>query len=51
MTKQEMFRLMRVISALESILIYDLNNKSRVPDYLLEDITSCVEILEREILK
>jgi len=48
MTKQELLRLMRLLSALESIGIY---RDSRTPDYLLEELTEMVEILEREILK
>jgi hypothetical protein len=51
MTKPELLQLMRLLSALESALMYDRTNNSRIPDYLLEDITSCTEILERELLK
>lgn len=48
MTKQELLRVMRVLSALEAIgLILD----SRMPDTVLEEIDMCVQILEREILK
>ena len=51
MTKPELLKLMRLLSALESALMYDQQTKTRIPDYLLEDITACAEILEREIIK
>ena len=52
MTKQELLQLMRLLSALESALMYDMKNSQRsIPDYLLEDISTCTEILEREIVK
>lgn len=47
MTKQELLQMMRLLSALESLML----TKERVPDYLLEQLTEMVEILEREILK
>jgi hypothetical protein len=47
MNKQELLRMMRLLSALESLML----TKERVPDYLLEQLTEMVEILEREILK
>jgi hypothetical protein len=47
MTKQELLRMMRLLSALESLML----TKERVPDYLLEQLTEMVDILEREILK
>ena len=47
MTKHELLRIMRLLSALESIML----TKDRMPDYLHEDLTSIVEMLEREILK
>ncbi len=50
MTKPELFKIMRLLSALETALLYDRTNSTHLPDYLLEDITSCTEILEREIL-
>ena len=49
MTKPELLKLMRLLSALESALVYSKSNS--IPDYLLEDITACTEMLEREILK
>ena len=51
MSKQELIKLMRLLSALESALLYDQANRPRVPDYLLEDLENCTEVLEREILK
>jgi hypothetical protein len=51
MTKPELLQLMRLLSALESALIYDKQGITRMPDYLLEDLLTCTEILEREILK
>jgi hypothetical protein len=48
MTKQELLRLMRLLSALESVGIY---RDTRTPDYLIEEIGEMVAILEREILK
>lgn len=47
MTKQEMLRLMRLLSALESVML----TKEKVPDYLLDDLNELVSVLEREILK
>ncbi len=55
MTKPELLKLMRLLSGLESALLYGigqhLNERHRVPDYLLEDLANCSEMLEREILK
>jgi hypothetical protein len=48
MTKQEMLRMMRLLSALEAVGIY---RDTRTPDYLIEEIGEMVDILEREILK
>lgn len=47
MTKQELLRLMRLLSAMESVMLA----KQSVPDYLLEDLNELVQVLEREILK
>lgn len=47
MTKPELLRMMRLLSALESVML----TKENVPDYLLEHLTDMVEVLEREILK
>lgn len=51
MNKQELLKLMRLLSALESILLYAPTTNTRIPDYLLEDLTACTEILEKGILK
>jgi hypothetical protein len=47
MTKQELLRMMRLLSALESVML----TKERVPDYLLDQLQEMVDVLEREILK
>lgn len=47
MTKQELFGLLRLLSALESIL---LSHKVPTPDYLFEAMGASVDALEREIL-
>jgi hypothetical protein len=47
MTKQELLRMMRLLSALESVML----TKDRVPDYLLDQLNEMVDVLEREILK
>lgn len=46
MTKEEMLRIMRLLSGIESVLL----TKEKTPDYLFEEITSAVAVLEREIL-
>jgi hypothetical protein len=51
MTKPELLKLMRLLSALESALMYDRQTSTRIPDYLLEDLLACTEMLEAEILK
>ena len=51
MTKPELLQLMRLLSALESALMYDRANSTRMPDSLLEGISDATQILEREILK
>ena len=47
MSKQELFGLLRLLSALESIL---LSHKVPTPDYLFESMGASVDALEREIL-
>lgn len=47
MSKQELFGLLRLLSALESIL---LSHKVPTPDYLFEAMGASVDALEREIL-
>lgn len=51
MTKQERLNLMRLHSALESLLVYRSKNGNTIPDYIFDQITANVEVLEREILK
>ena len=48
MTKQECLELLKLLSAMES---WSCSIKERMPDYLHDQITHCVETLEREILK
>jgi hypothetical protein len=48
MTKTEMLRMMRLLSGLEA---FGLMRDHRIPDYLLEELNSLVDVLEREILK
>lgn len=54
MTKLELLKLMRLLSGVESILLYSgrqhLHERHSLPDYLLEELGNCTEILEREIL-
>lgn len=47
MTKQEMLRIMRLLSALEGLMM----SKAPMPDYLIEQLDDAVAVLEREILK
>jgi len=47
MTKPELLRLMRLLSALESAMLC----KERMPDYLIEELNAAVAVIEREILK
>ena len=47
MTKQELMKMMRLLSALEGVML----TKAPVPDYLLEQIDEMVAVLERELLK
>lgn len=55
MTKPELLKLMRLLSGVESLLLYSgrqhLNERTHIPDYLLEDLGNCTEMLECEILK
>lgn len=54
MTKQELMRLIRLLSAAETLLLYTghkhLNEREQM-NKLLEELSQCAEILEREILK
>jgi hypothetical protein len=47
MTKPELLQLMRLISALES---WSFSSNTPLPDYLRGQVTSAVDVLEREIL-
>ena len=47
MTKEELMRVMRLLSALEAL---GMMRDRTMPDYLLQNLDDCVEILEREIL-
>ena len=55
MSKQELIFLMRLLAGMESVLLYSgrqhLNERSSIPDYLLEDLSRGAELLEREILR
>ena len=54
MTKQELMRLIRLLSGMESLMLYTgphLNQRAHIPDYLLEELSALSEVLEREILK
>lgn len=48
MTKEEMLRIMRLLSALES---WSFSSGKPIVDYLLDEISTAIETLEREILK
>jgi hypothetical protein len=48
MTRAELLRMMRLLSALEAAGVM---HQPRLPDYLLEDLTAMVAVLEREILR
>ena len=47
MTKQELFKLLKLLSAIESAMSI---NKAQLPDYLFQEIDAAVVVLEREIL-
>jgi len=48
MTKQEMLKILRLLSAMESAM---LCNKQTMPDYLFEEIDAVLVLLEKAILK
>lgn len=48
MTKEELLRIMRLLSALEGIGLYQ---EPALPSYLIEEIDEVVTMLQREILK
>lgn len=49
MTKQEQLGLLRLLSGIESIM-FTLQSKRDIPDYIWEQITEYSEKLEKEIL-
>jgi len=48
LTKEEALRIIKLLSAMES---WAFSQPNRVPDYLIEDIGTVMEILERIILE
>ena len=47
MTKQEMLKILRLLSAIESAMSI---HRATLPDYLFEQVDAAVVVLEREIL-
>ena len=47
MTKKELLKLLKLLSAIESAMSI---HKATLPDYLFEQIDEAVAVLEREIL-
>jgi len=47
MTKQELLKLLKLLSAVESAMSI---NKAQLPDYLFQEIDAAVAVLEKEIL-
>ena len=50
MTKAEALRIIKLLSALESWAFSNPDSR-RLPDYLVEDVGSAMEVLERVILE
>ena len=48
MSKEEALKLVRLLSAMES---WAFSQPNRIPDYLIEDVGTAMQILERIILK
>ena len=48
MTKQELLKLLKLLSAIESAMSI---HKATLPDYLFQQIDAAVAVLEREILE
>lgn len=48
MTKPQLLRMMRLLSAMECLM---LSKDVRAPDYLYEELSQIVEWIEKEILK
>jgi hypothetical protein len=50
MTKAEALRIIKLLSALESWAFSNPDSR-RLPDYLVEDVGSAMEVLERIVLE
>jgi hypothetical protein len=50
MTKEEALRILKLLSALES-WAFSQPDTRRLPDYLVDDIGSAMEVLERIVLE
>jgi hypothetical protein len=48
MTKPQLIQLIKLLSALES---WSFANSHRLPDYLVEQIDTAMQMLEQEVLK
>ena len=48
MTKEEALAAIKLLSALES---WDMSQQARLPDYVHEDLTRSMEVLERILLE
>jgi hypothetical protein len=48
MTKPQLIQLIKLLSALES---WSFANNHRLPDYLVEEIDTAMQMLEQEVLK
>ena len=48
MTKEQMINIIKLLSAMESV---SLVNGAKFPDYLYEQVSDCVEMLTKEVLK
>lgn len=48
MTQHEILGLIKLLSAVES---WSFADKHQMPDYLLEQLEACLEVLEKELLK
>jgi hypothetical protein len=48
MSKEEALKIVRLLSAMES---WAFSQPNRVPDFLIEDVGTAMQILERIILK
>ena len=48
MTKEQCLQILKLLSALEA---WSFATKSNLSDYLLEDLSTCIDVLRMEILK